>query len=248
MSSATDHPSWAILIPTIPKRAASFAALLSTLLPQITEPNFASGGPAVIAWLNDGHRLGLGAIRDEMLRYADMCGFEYVNFIDDDDRVPAYYVEEIRAALLLRPDHVGFPIQYSKDGRVKQARVEHSLKWKEWGVNRTARGHADLVRDFTHIDPIRTEIARRGYFAPDTTRGQDAHSAEDRRWVRQVRPHLAGGTEVFIDRTMYYYDWRPAESSWDAPGKQLRGGRGLADAARLRSIKSPHLFWHPESL
>ncbi len=215
---------------------------MDRLLPQVADaaeriPGVGQVGPAVIAWLNEGHRLGLGAIRDEMLRYADLTGFEYVSFVDDDDMVPDYYVSEIRAALRLEPDHVGFPIEYWKDGRLRQARVEHSLKWKQWGVYRNARGHADLMRDFTHIDPIRTELARRGSFMTQTP-----HQPEDRPWVRQVRPHLK--TEVFIDRIMYQYFWSPADSAWDAPGKA-----GDAEYAPIRpAITSPHLFWHPESL
>lgn len=240
-------PSWAILVPTIPRRTASFVKLMDALLPQLEDierPRTVNRtdwqSVAVIAWLNDGTVPGgLAGIRDELLRYADLAGFEYVSFVDDDDMVPAYYVHEIRNALRLKPDHVGFPIQYYKDGRLKQAYVEHSLKWKMWGINRTARGHADLVRDFTHIDPIRTEHARRGTFL-----GGPPHSAEDRRWVRQVRPHLK--TEVFIDKIMYQYFWSPAESSWDAPGKV--GQTGQRDVKLARSISSPHLFWHPESL
>jgi hypothetical protein len=244
-STAEPPPSWAILVPTIPRRAESFRRLMDRLLPQVTEHADGYGSPAVIAWLNEGHRLGLGAIRDEMLRYADLCGFEYVSFVDDDDMVPDYYVSEIQAALRLRPDHVGFPIEYWKDGKLRQARVEHSLKWKQWGTYRTARGHADLVRDFTHIDPIRTELARRGSFM---TLGP--HQPEDRRWVREVRPHLASGTEVFIDRIMYHYYWSPAESAWDAPGKVKAsdGTAGSREVLATRSITSPHLFWHPESL
>ncbi len=246
MSSPVDPvPSWAILVPTIPRRAESFRRLMDRLLPQISaiQPGATlKHSPAVLAWLNEGHPQGLGYIRDEMLRYADLCGFEYVSFVDDDDMVPDYYVSEIRAALRLRPDHVGFPIEYFKDGKLRQARVEHSLKWKQWGTYRTARGHADLVRDFTHIDPIRTELARKGSFA---TLGP--HQPEDRRWVREVRPHLAGGAEVFIDRIMYHYYWSPAESAWDAPGK-VGVWPDHPGPCPSTLITSPHLFWHPESL
>ncbi len=241
-------PSWAILVPTIPRRAESFVKLMNALLPQIPSDPLGwmgMGDVSVIAWLNDGTVPGgLGGIRDELLRYADLAGFEYASFIDDDDMVPPYYVSEIRKALAERPDHVGFPIQYRKDGEVKQARVEHSLKWKSvgWTVNRTARGEAALVRDFTHIDPIRIELARRGQFRHGD--GQDQYAAEDRRWVRQVRPHLK--TEVFIDKIMYYYDWRPAESSWMEPDFARIAERWNIQLAH--EVRSPHLFWHPESL
>ena len=89
-SLAEPVPSWAILVPTIPRRAESFHRLMDRLLPQVQAINNARSAEndwapvAIIAWLNEGHRLGLGAIRDEMLRYADLAGFEYVSFIDDE--------------------------------------------------------------------------------------------------------------------------------------------------------------------
>ena len=217
-------PSWSILIPTIGQREALFLRLLDVLLPQLDE--FA-GSVRVIGWRNDGQP-SLGEIRDGLVDAAGRAGSEYVSFVDDDDLVPEYYVAEVMAALATRPDHIGFLLEYSKNGVVAEL-VEHSLRWRKWG--RSAAGV--LYRDLTHVDPIRTTIAQRGRFA-----AARAKRAEDRVWVRQVRPHLA--TEVYLDKIMYRYLWSPETSAWQAPERIVRGGPRPA-------IDHPHFSWHERS-
>lgn len=233
-------PLWNILIPTVPSRAAKLERLLDELLLQCTFED-PSVRVRVTCWLNTGQPR-LGVIRDRLVEHAALAGAEYVSFIDDDDMVPDYYVAEVLAALERDPDHVGFPIEYRKDGRVHWP-VEHRLKWGRWRTlpNPRYRGSDDpayvLVRDFTHIDPIRISIARRGKFGAAAV-GQ----MEDRTWCEQVRPWLRGGSEVYIPKIMYHYDWRPAESVWDKPMHYP------ARSIRRLDIQHPNLEWHPESL
>ena len=217
-------PSWMILIPTIPKRHHQFTALVRGLLDQ---------GGAVMAWLNEGE-MPLGQVRDGMIAHAHELGTDYVSFVDDDDRVSADYVSSILAALAEQPDHVGFALDFRRNGEpVYAGGVQHRLAYGQWGYNPATRV---LYRDFTHLDPIRTEHARRGSFAKARR-----YFAEDRVWVDQVRPHLR--TDVYIDRVLYHYNWRPAQSSWDGKGRQL----GQMSAPRFIT-RSPHFLWHPESL
>jgi hypothetical protein len=216
-------PTWAILIPTIPQRGHLFRRLLDVLLPQLDEHR---GRVRVLAWRNQGDPR-LAEIRDALV---DAAGTEYVCFIDDDDLVPEYYVAEFVQALASRPDHVGFRMHYSS-GPDDFEIVEHSLRWHKWG--RSSEGL--LYRDFTHVDPIRTEYAQRGRFAQARPR-----RAEDRVWVRQIRPCLA--TEVFVDKIMYYYEYRAEHSSWQNPA-------ALAPAAAPRpDIDHPYFRWHEGSI
>lgn len=232
-------PTWTILVPTIPRRAALFARLMDRLLPQL---DLHCGRVVVVGWLNEGTPR-LGELRDAMVDWADLqLGAEYVSFVDDDDLVPDYYVTTVLAALGHRPDHVGFQVDYWKNGE-RQGLIEHKLSHGRWGA-RVRRptdppgGKLVIFRDFTHIDPIRTSIARRGRFAD-----APPHAMEDRAWVRSVRPHLK--TEVYIPRPMYTYFWTPAESAWDRPGAQL----GSDAFTHLRpEYVSPYFTWHPESL
>jgi hypothetical protein len=184
----------------------------------------------VLAWRNIG-RPHLGELRDRMLAYADAS--EYVSFIDDDDLVPGYYVAEVVKAIESRPDHVGFQLDYTadNDGALGHEVVDHSLRHGRW--HRNAEGM--LVRDFTHVDPIRRELATNGRFAV-AKRGR----AEDRQWVKQVRGWLR--SEVYIDKIMYYYLWSFNGSSW-GPDRHIAS----ADAPRPE-VDHPYFEWHPESL
>lgn len=228
--------SWTILIPTIPKRNAQFVDLMRALMPQVDAANAACGSDVrVTAWRNEGVPK-LGTVRDRLVKYAHLVhDADYISFVDDDDMVPDYYVEEIFRAInscAEPPDHVGFPIEMTRDGQpFEGGRVEHSLKWSRWGMTNGRM----LFRDFTHIDPVRTEIALQGAFSL-----AEQYGAEDRAWVKQVRPHMK--TEVYIDKPMYFYRWVPAESAWQHPGA------AIGNPAVRPSITNPHFSWHPESL
>jgi hypothetical protein len=249
--------TWLICVPTVPARAAALGRMLARLLPQ-TEPY--GGRVKVMGWLNTGTPR-LAEIRDAMVAYADEQAWEYVSFFDDDDVPSSTYVHDIVAAIdNRRPDHVGFWVEYYKDG-VFQGDVEHSLRWPRWATLRCEEGavstvsgskvtwtHSGMrfpkpvrfVRDFTHIDPIRTEIARWGRFADARP-----HAAEDRAWCRSLRDRLAGhlgSSEVFVNRVLYSYFWVPEGSVWDHPSKS----RGAFTARP--AIDHPNFFWHKESL
>ena len=218
-------PTWTILIPTIGQREPLFLRLLDRLLPQLDEHE---GRVRVVAWLNAGDPR-LAEIRDRMIAEA---GTEYVSFVDDDDLVPEYYVAEIVRALAERPDHVGFNLEFSTlddAGNAGHEIVEHSLRWPKWG--RSSEGL--LYRDFTHVDPVRTEYARQGLFAHARPR-----RAEDRVWVKQVRPYLS--SEVFIDKIMYHYLWSAERSSWQQPS-------AITPSGPRPAVEHPYFAWHRES-
>lgn len=214
---------WTILIPTIPQREHLLKRLLDVLLPQLESHR---GAVRVLAWRNAGTPT-LGEIRDSLVRDA---GSEYVSFVDDDDLVPDYYADEVMRALLEKPDHVGFKLDYTTNG-VGQEIVDHSLRHQRW--HRTKTG--ELVRDFTHIDPLRREIAMRGSFVT-----QRRHRAEDRHWVKQLRGHMS--TEVYIDKVMYHYLWRADTTAWERPDLVT------STCAPLPIVDSPYFAWHPESV
>lgn len=211
-------PTWTILVPTLGQREHLFMRLLGVLLPQLDEHE---GHVRVLAYRNNGQP-SIGEIRDALIATA---GTDYVSFIDDDDLVPEYYVAEVVKALVSRPDHVGFKLEYTTDGEHGEI-VDHSLRWGKWG--RTVDGQ--LYRDLTHIDPIRRDIAERGSFAVRPGR------AEDRVWVKRVRQHVT--TEVYIDKIMYHYLWRRDTTAWQEPAK-IRRVDGCP------SIDHSLFAWHP---
>jgi hypothetical protein len=138
-------------------------------------------------------------------------------------------VSRIVEALDKRPDHVGFRLEYTTNG-VGREIVDHSLRHGRW--HRNADGM--LVRDFTHLDPVRREIATRGRFAT-AKHGR----AEDRAWVKQVRPFLF--SESYVDAVLYHYLWNEAESSWQAHNVLVPSGTPRP------TIDHPHFSWHERS-
>lgn len=228
-------PLWMICIPTIPRRAETLQRVLLDLMPQTEQ---ARGMVEVVGWLNVGTPR-IAEIRDRFVDYAAERGAEYISFVDDDDRLPEYYVREVLAALETRPDHVGLLLDYWKDG-TPRAVVEHRFLWRRWQTLKA--NPLTLVRDFTHIDPIRVSWAARGRFA-----AARAHQPEDRNWAQQLRDagfsSRRGATEVFIDRVMYRYLWVPEQSAWDTRDKLTTLGIPIRPF-----IAHPYFTWHPESL
>lgn len=221
MTSEVNGPTWTILIATIGQREALFRGLLDRLLPQ-TVP-FA-GQVEVRAWWNNGDP-GLPEIRQGLL---DSVTTDYVSFIDDDDMVPTDFVRTVMQALNTRPDYVGWQVRYLNGGQ-DRGLIDHSLRHGGW---REEKNPYRLLRDISHINPMRTEVAKRADF-----RGVRAGRPEDWPWVDQVRATGLLRTEVYIPRPMYEYRWDKAISAWRRPQRIRKGYRRPV-------IEHPNFTWH----
>lgn len=165
---------------------------MKLLLPQVDAQ---SGCVSVTAFFNHGER-SLGEIRQLLVESATS---RYVSFVDDDDELPDYFVVEVLQALTAEPDYVGWQMQCYVDGRMLKPTF-HSLRYRRW--YETGKGY---FRDVSHLNPIKTDIARRA----DFRRGQPP---EDVSWADQVRPFVH--TERYIDRIMYHYRSSSTDSQW----------------------------------
>jgi glycosyltransferase involved in cell wall biosynthesis len=208
--------TWDILVPTLGERHALFTRLMGTLLPQ-TDPY--AGSVRVIGWHNNG-RPSLPRIRQKMV---EASRADYVCFVDDDDLVAPDYVDTIMTALEQRPDYVGFQVQCYSDG-APIALAHHSLEFSRW---RNSPGRFE--RDISHINPIRTVLARRSRF--DQVR---AGAAEDRAWAAKLRSSRVLRSQVFIPRIMYHYLYSTSRepglgSRWETGSKITPGGRATID-------------------
>lgn len=218
-------PTWTILVPTLSERRALFERLMSTLLPQAE----AYGHRVLVtAWLNDGTP-SLPEIRQTLVETA---ATDYVCFVDDDDLVTDDYVSDIMTALDARPDYVGFQVQCYSDG-VPTAVAYHGLSNGRW---RNTPGR--YFRDISHINPIRTDIARKVTF-----RRTKAGGAEDRAWADQLRRTKLLRSEVVIDRILYHYLYStsttPGQGSrWELPRQQL-----LRKGNDRSPIEHPNFAW-----
>lgn len=217
-------PTWSILVPTLGERRPLFERLTDVLLPQL---DAYAGRVRVVGYSNNGAP-SLPEIRHSMTHAA---GTDYVSFVDDDDLVPPYFVAETMAALEQDPDYVGWQVQCYSDGH-PTAIAYHSLKHDGWW---NENGH--YYRDISHINPMRTEIARTADF-----RKTKPHRPEDRAWVDQLRKGGLLKSEVVIDRIMYHYLYSTKRkggegSRWQAPWRI-----GPAVEA-TRNITSPYFTW-----
>ena len=168
---------WTIAVLTIPERKTELERILGILQYQIADRKDVAVLVADQDW-------PVPAKRNWCLENAQG---QYVNFVDDDDLVAHDYVDSIWP-LLDGVDYIGFKQQYYLDGR-KGHVAHHSLQYKEWYGDNTG-----WHRDVSHLNPIRTEIARQGLFGGGLL-------SEDDEWAKQVNPV----TEHFIDKILYMY-------------------------------------------
>lgn len=175
---------WTIAILTVPQRAGEYNRLLDCLWPQVCDPTL----DIEIMTCNMP-----GTISEKRQWCLDTAQGEYFNFIDDDDLVADDYVETIYP-LLDGVDYIGFQLQLYWDGCPMRPTF-HSLRYDRWFED--GMGY---YRNVSHLNPIRTEIARKGRF--------EGGFAEDRRWAEQVDPK----TEHYIDKVMYHYLYSPDSS------------------------------------
>lgn len=183
-------PTWDILICSIEHRTDMLAELLDELGRQIV--------PGVGVHV---YRDNLEASYTEKCqRLLDSSTADYVSYVDDDDAVAEDYVQTIVEALQQRPDYVGFNVLYTVDG-VPQMPALHSLKYDGWINTPDA-----LYRDISHLNPIRRDLAAQSAWIGRTDLIADAE------WVSGLRQLGCVKTEVYVDRNLYHYRYRPGES------------------------------------
>lgn len=211
-------PTWTILIATLAVRTDRFTRLLAMLLPQTDEYH---GAVTVCAYRNNAER-PLSHIRAALLDQAESA---YVSFVDDDDLVAEDYVAAI-LPLLDGVDQVGFRMQHYANG-VPSKPTYHSLRYDGWWDD--DRGY---YRDVSHLNPIRTEIARRVDY-------RQCEPPEDVAWADHVRQFVT--TEHYVGSCMYHY-YSSADSTWARPDVAV-----TTTPPSKVTVDHPNFTYHPES-
>jgi hypothetical protein len=219
-------PTWDILVPTLGERRALFERLMAGLLPQL---NPYAGRVRVVGWFNNGSP-SLPKIRQRMVETSPA---DYVSFVDDDDLVSPYYVDEVTGVLEARPDYVGFQVQCYSDG-APTAVAHHSLEFNRW---RNMPGRYE--RDISHINPIKTRLARRARFDQ-----VGAGRAEDRAWAGQLRRARVLKTQAFIPRIMYHYLF--STSREPGLGTRWQTDHTITPGERA-TVAHPFFTWSPDA-
>lgn len=172
-----------ILIPTLPGRAK----LLESLKKHLGDSRY----PDVQVITDERVGVSTGRKRNDLITRA---AGEYIVFIDDDDMVPADYIESIRHAALKGPDCITFRGHMTTNGK---NRVDFVLRLGEMYEERGGK----YYRWPNHITPIRRSIALKVPFP-------DIYVGEDYAWSKQINDMKLIHSEVFIDKEMYHYDFK----------------------------------------
>ncbi len=179
-----------ILICTIETRRNEFNLLKHHLQTQINE--YGRQKEVQIISECDNKQISVGTKRQLLLEKATG---EYVVFIDDDDMVPYFYVENILSAIESKPDCIGFKILCKG---TKGITASASNRWSKWGDN---IGGFDYVRTIYHKNPIKRETALKiGY--------KDMRFGEDADYSKRLKESGLLTEEIFIDEFMYEYRYK----------------------------------------
>lgn len=203
-----------------------FGELLEGLFPQVEAY---PGQVEVVALRNPGGlaQNQLAGLRQALL--TDARG-TWISFVDDDDLVSSHYVKSVMEALEQDPDFVAFTMAYYEAGVLDSRPVFTGLHLERWSDSLRA-----CFRDITHVNPVRTSIARQAGFP-----SPPGASAEDWQYVEAVRPLLAGGKQVVINDDLYHYrhNWTNSVQNGSVP---------FRPPGRLPRINHLAFRWHPES-
>lgn len=200
------RPLLSVLIPTLARRERLLLGLLAVLLPQAEA---APQGVEVVALRNCGER-PLGEYRDALM--AGARG-EYLCFVDDDDMVTPDYVSEICQALAGRPDVVGYIQACTGIGAPWNIASIQWIGTEPGPWPGLLDGQDAFVRGFTHLMPVRADLARRCSF-----RGHPASwTHEDTQFADAMMRLLDGADEAFIPKALYEYRFSWADTTQSGP-------------------------------
>jgi len=170
-----------ILIPTL----ASRRDLLKSLLEELELQRNGSDQVEIITWSDNGE-MTTGRKRQNLIESAKG---EYVVFVDDDDFVSYWYIENILKAIETKPDVVTFYLKYTTNMK--------DFKTCHFGMFKRDWNHPEWFQRIpNHLCPVKRELALKvGYSS--ITIGEDAD------YAKRLRPHLK--TDVHIDQFLYTY-------------------------------------------
>lgn len=191
------NPRLSILIATTVDRRHLFAVLHEEFKKQ------AEGLPVEILFEEDAKQMSIGAKRQKLLERATA---DYVVFFDSDDFPHPEYVKKILDALYFDPDCVGFLIHMTTNNANPQTCC-HSIQYKKWAEK--VDGY-DYVRNCTHFNPIRRNLALQIGYDPSLRFG------EDRKYSDAVTPLCIH--EVFLNERLFHYRYSNKENHFKKYG------------------------------
>lgn len=175
-----------ILIPTLPERYP----MLSQLLEHLGKQAGRYSGQVEILIDDRGREITTGQKRNDLLQKAQ--GY-YSVFIDDDDWVPDYYIEEIMKATTTLPDVVCIHGYITTNGQNRQM-FKHYLGASYNFTNGFYHRYPN------HLNPMKRNIAIQVKFDNITF-------SEDYNWATELRNSGLLKTQIEILLPMYEYKY-----------------------------------------
>lgn len=142
--------------------------------------------------LSDNKEISVGAKRQKLLELAQG---EFVVFFDDDDMPNGRYVRMILDAISDDIDCIGMNVHMTTNGQNPQ-RCCHRLAYRTWQNNVDGW---DYVRNITHFNPVRRNVALRVGF-------QDLRFGEDKLYSDGVSALLTN--EAYIEDALFHYRFK----------------------------------------
>jgi FkbM family methyltransferase len=177
-----------ILIPTLKERKPMLDELISNLKTQV---NGRYETEVEVLVESDSRQKTVGQKRNILMNRAKG---EWVCYIDDDDRVPPYYIEEIMKGLETDPDCCSLLGRITTDGRDPKQFI-HSLQYNSYFEKDNI-----YYRCNNHLNTIRRSIAIQVPF-PEKNFGEDTDFA-----IGLSKSGLLQ-SEYTIPYIIYYYDY-----------------------------------------
>jgi glycosyltransferase involved in cell wall biosynthesis len=176
----------AILICTVPDRFERLKRLKNVLEPQVERFK-----DRVFIQINDeGRSMPTGTKRNKLI---EQTSSDYFCFIDDDDMINAYYLDEIMTGIDKNPDVVTFCGYITTNGH---SRVHWQIKLG----NKYEERHGMYYRFPNHLAVMKRSLVSKIKFP-------DIWKQEDYEWAVQIHNRKLLKTEVHIPLELYHYEF-----------------------------------------
>lgn len=156
------------------------------------------GNKVEIISLCDNRQSTIGNKRNRLM---EMANGQYTVFIDDDDRIGPDYIDLIIAGIEQDyPDVIGIIGVINTpnaNGGSTDKMFYHTIR--NHGYWESRRGYERVPN---HLNPIKRSIGIKFKF-PDTSFGEDTD------WATQMMLARVLKTEHYIDKPIYFYDFKP---------------------------------------
>jgi len=179
-----------ILIPTLPTRLVMFERLRSKLISQAKANNLQND---IEILSNADESISIGNKRNLLLQQSKGL---YVCFIDDDDDVADYYIEELSKVVSSNKDCASLKGIITWDGERPEI-FEHSIKYQSYKDN-LKNQEVVYERYPNHLNCIKSSIAKQIAFT-------DKNFSEDTDYANTLFASGLIKTEFTIDKILYYY-------------------------------------------